>query len=171
MQQAAGRCNRDGRLEGRGTVVVFDPVDGGCPRGSEYTAALAAGARFFGPELARPDDLEALDAYYRERYAYQQGGDPESGLGAEIQKLRRALDFPRVDRDFRMIDDEHSVPVVVVRRGSERACIGAAVAQLTDGFRSCGPEVLRSLQQHTASLPRREAEAGAEGGTGGAGDR
>ncbi|MEW2527518.1 CRISPR-associated endonuclease Cas3'' [Streptomyces sp. NPDC047071] len=164
LQQAAGRCNRDGRLEGLGTVVVFDPVDGGRPRGKEYEAALAAGARYFGPQLARPDDLEALDAYYQQRYAYQQGGDPESGLGAAIQKLRRALDFPRVDRDFQMIDDERSVPVVVIRRESERERIEAAVAQLTDRFRPCGPQVLRSLQQHTASLPRREAEAALRAG-------
>ncbi|WP_151775693.1 CRISPR-associated endonuclease Cas3'' [Streptomyces abyssomicinicus] len=158
LQQAAGRCNRDGHLEDGGTVVVFDPVDGGRPRSKEYQAALDAGEMYFGPRLAKPDDLEALDSYYRERYAYQQGGDPESGLGAEIQKLRRALDFPQVDRDFQMIDNEHIVPVVVIRREDDREHIEAAVAQLTDRFRSCGPEVLRSLQPHTASLPKREAE-------------
>jgi CRISPR-associated endonuclease/helicase Cas3 len=164
LQQAAGRCNRDGRLEDGGTVVIFDPADGGRPRSTEYKAALQAGAKFFGPKLARPDALEALHSYYQHRYSYQQGGDPESGLGAEIQKLRCALDFPQVDRDFQMIDNGHSVPVVVIRRESDRKHIEAAVAQLMDRFRPCGPEVLRSLQQHTASLPKREAEAALRAG-------
>ncbi|MFH8886264.1 CRISPR-associated endonuclease Cas3'' [Streptomyces californicus] len=163
LQQAAGRCNRDGRLD-RGTVIVFSPADGGRPQGNEYKAALAAAAKFFGPQLKRPDDLKALDAYYKERYAYQQGGDPEAGLGAGIQKLRRALDFPQVDRAFQMIDDQRSVPVVVIRQESDREHIEAAVAQLKDRFRPCGPEVLRSLQQHTATLPRREAEKALKAG-------
>ncbi|MGW5213299.1 CRISPR-associated endonuclease Cas3'' [Streptomyces sp. NPDC004051] len=164
LQQAAGRCNRDGRLA-FGTVIVFDPADGGRPRSAEYQAAVQAGEQFFGPQpLAEPDDLDALHSYYQRRYAYQQGGHPESGLGAEIQKLRSALDFPQVDREFQMIEDHHSVPVIVIRNESDREQIEGAVAQLTDPFRPCGPEVLRSLQQHTASLPKREADASLRSG-------
>uniref|UniRef100_UPI002FDBE829 CRISPR-associated helicase/endonuclease Cas3 n=1 Tax=Streptomyces sp. IBSBF 2806 TaxID=2903529 RepID=UPI002FDBE829 len=159
LQQAAGRCNRDGRLTS-GAVIVFEPADGGRPRSAEYRAAVQAGEQFFGPQpLAAPDDLDALHDYYRRRYAYQQGGDPEAGLGAQIQKLRSALDFPQVDREFQMIEDEHSVPVVVVRHERDREQIEQAVAQLADPLRPGGPEVLRSLQQHTASLPKREADA------------
>ncbi|CAL9628896.1 hypothetical protein SUDANB43_06001 [Streptomyces sp. enrichment culture] len=159
LQQAAGRCNRDGRLPS-GTVIVFDPADGGRPRSAEYRAAVQAGEQFFGPHpLAAPDDLDALHRYYQRRYAYQQGGESEAGLGAHIQKLRRALDFPQVDREFQMIEDEHSVPVVVIRNECDREQVEEAVAQLTDPFGPCGPEVLRGLQQHTASLPKREADA------------
>ncbi|SFY51994.1 CRISPR-associated endonuclease Cas3'' [Streptomyces sp. F-1] len=159
LQQAAGRCNRDGRLPS-GTVIVFDPADGGRPRSDEYRTAVQTGEQFFGPHpLAAPDDLGALHQYYQRRYSYQQGGDPEAGLGAHIQKLRRALDFPKVDREFQMIEDEHSVPVVVIRDEGDREQIEEAVARLTDPFRPCGPEVLRSLQQHTASLPKREADS------------
>ncbi|GHE80376.1 CRISPR-associated helicase/endonuclease Cas3 [Streptomyces spiralis] len=164
LQQAAGRCNRDGRLSGLGIVVVFEPADGGSPRSAEYKAAVQAGEQFFGPGLAQPDDLGALHRYYQRRYAYQQGGDADLGLGSEIQDLRRALDFPKVDRAFEMIDNEYSVPVVVVRDESDREQIESAVAQLTDPFRPCGPEVLRGLQQHTASLPKQEAEAALRSG-------
>ncbi|MET9016253.1 hypothetical protein ABZX74_35990 [Streptomyces olivaceoviridis] len=159
LQKAAGRCNRDGRLPS-GTVIVFDPADGGRPRSAEYRTAVQAGEQFFGPRpLAAPDDLDALHHYYQRRYAYQQGGDPEAGLGAHIQKLRHALDFPQVDREFQMIEDQRNVPVVVIRDERDREQIEEAVAQLTDPLRPCGPEVLRSLQQHTASLSKREADA------------
>ncbi|MFJ5266769.1 CRISPR-associated endonuclease Cas3'' [Streptomyces sp. NPDC088387] len=157
MQQAAGRCNRDGRLS-NGTVVVFRPADGGQPRGTEYQAAVQASDTYFGPQLADPDDLAALDRYYPIRYALQ------SGLGEEIEDLRRRLDFPAVDHAFQMIEDGHSIPVVVVRDGSDREAIETAVGRLRDPFHPCGPEVLRSLQQHTASLPRQEAEGALRSG-------
>ncbi|MEU0440307.1 CRISPR-associated endonuclease Cas3'' [Streptomyces sp. NPDC006186] len=159
LQQAAGRCNRDKRLLS-GTVIIFDPVDGGRPRSTQYLAAVQAGDQFFGPKpLADPDDLDALHAYYRRRYAYQQAGGPESGMGAHIQKLRSLLDFPQVDREFQMIEDHHGVPVVVIRNEQDREQIEDAVTQLRDPLRPCGPQVLRRLQRHTASLPKREADA------------
>ncbi|UIX32040.1 CRISPR-associated endonuclease Cas3'' [Streptomyces sp. GQFP] len=157
MQQAAGRCNRDGRLS-TGTVVIFRLAKGGQPRGTEYRAAVQATDGFFGPDLARPDDLGALERYYPVRYALQ------PGLGEEIEELRRRLDFPAVDHAFEMIEDGHSVPAVVVRREADREAIETAVARLRDPHRPCGPEVLRGLQQHTASLPRHEAEAALRSG-------
>ncbi|MFE7300618.1 CRISPR-associated endonuclease Cas3'' [Streptomyces sp. NPDC057579] len=162
LQQAAGRCNRDGRLH-RGTVIVFKPSDGKQPRGEAYGAALDASGTHFGPDVADPDDLEALERYYPLRYALQKAA-PGSGLGAEIEDLRRRLDFPLVDRSFQMIEDGLSTPVVVIRREADRATIEAAIAQLRNPARPCGPEVLRSLQPHTASLPRHEAEAALRSG-------
>ncbi|MFG2931204.1 hypothetical protein [Streptomyces achromogenes] len=90
---------------------------------------MQTGEQFFGPHpLAAPDDLDALHHYYQRRYAYQQGGDPEAGLGAHIQKLRRARDFPQVDRELQMIEDQRSVPVVVIRHERDREQIEQAVA-------------------------------------------
>ncbi|TMU98265.1 CRISPR-associated endonuclease Cas3'' [Streptomyces sp. DASNCL29] len=163
LQQAAGRCNRDGRLPGLGTVVVFKPADGGLPRSNEYRAAVQASDTFFGPGRAEPDDLAALEQYYPLRYALQQGA-PGSGLGSEVESLRRTLDFPEVDRAFQMIEEGRSIPVVVIRREEDRETIEGAVAQLSDPYRVCGPEVLRGLQQHTASLPRHEAETALRSG-------
>ncbi|MET7933960.1 CRISPR-associated endonuclease Cas3'' [Streptomyces sp. NPDC005322] len=163
LQQAAGRCNRDGRLPGLGTVVVFKPADGGLPRSMEYRAAMQASDTLFGPGRAKPDDLAALDQYYPLRYALQQGA-PGSGLGSEIETLRRTLDFPAVDRAFQMIEEGRSVPVVVIRREEDRDTIESAVTLLRDPHRACGPEVLRGLQQHTASLPRHEAETALRSG-------
>lgn len=156
LQQAAGRCNRDGRQAELGVVVIFRAVDGGQPKGNAYQAALNATAMHFGPQLAEPDDLQALQKYYSQRYSLQQGA-PDSGLGSDIEDLRRKLDFPQVAQQFRMIEDGVSCPVVVIRKEDDRDSIEDAVAQLRSPF-PCGPEVLRGLQPHTAALPRREAD-------------
>ncbi|MDT0444303.1 helicase-related protein [Streptomyces johnsoniae] len=155
LQQAAGRCNRDGR-DDDGRVVIFRPVDGGDPRSESYQVAKAASERFFGPELAAPDDLVALSSYYAERYAAQ--GSDGRAFGEEIQHLRRELDFPEVARSFQMIDDAYSQPVVVIRpelTEAERDLIEADIKRLGDPYPT-GPEVWRRLQPHTATLPRHE---------------
>ncbi|WP_325107749.1 CRISPR-associated endonuclease Cas3'' [Streptomyces microflavus] len=160
LQQAAGRCNRDGRLD-RGRVVVFRPVDGGVPKDLAYTAALEATAEFFGPgDASVPDDLEALEWYYEKRWALQ-GVDGRS-MGEGIQQLRRVWDFPAVAEAFQMIDNKYAQSVVVIRAektDEERDAIESDIALLRS-FYPVGPEPLRRLQPHMATLPRHEvAEA------------
>ncbi|MFE2852056.1 CRISPR-associated endonuclease Cas3'' [Streptomyces lavendulae] len=155
LQQAAGRCNRDGRLL-EGVTVVFRTQDGGQPKDPSYAAALEATSEYFGPGLAFPDDLDALASYYRQRYAYQVVGG--EGMGSHIEASRQALDFPQVAKDFQMITDQYSQPVVVIRREEDRAAIEADVAALRRPY-PCGPEVLRRLQPHMAALPRYEVHA------------
>jgi CRISPR-associated endonuclease/helicase Cas3 len=157
LQQAAGRANRSARLA-EGRVVIFDAEDGGHPADSAYRAALAATGTWFGPDLADPDDLEALEKYYPERFTRQ--NLEAAGAGARIQQLRAHLDFPAVASAFQMIE-EYTVPVAV-EYGDEGA--RAAMIALTDRLRSedslQAGEVrllLRRLQPYLAALPRRLA--------------
>ncbi|MGW9643448.1 CRISPR-associated endonuclease Cas3'' [Streptomyces albidoflavus] len=154
LQQAAGRCNRDGRL-GEGRVVVFRPAGGGMPKDLSYRAAMDATAEFFGPDLAFPDDLEALGAYYRKRWALQGAGN--RAMGEEIQEMRRRWDFPAVADAFQMIDNAYAQSVVVVRPGRPKVqdAIEADIGALRSPY-PCGPEPLRRLQPHMATLPRHE---------------
>lgn len=158
LQQAAGRANRNARL-GEGRVVVFGPSDGGQPSGQSYRQALGAAETHFGPGRADPDDLGALDGYYRERYSRQ---DLErSGVGAEIEKLRRDMDFPAVAAKFQMIED-HTVSVAVPYpgEGDARERLDEIIAQL----RAAGPKVagearrlLRDLGPYLATIPKKLA--------------
>ncbi|MFD8478517.1 CRISPR-associated endonuclease Cas3'' [Kitasatospora sp. NPDC059673] len=154
LQQAAGRCNREGHQD-EGTVVVFKVHDAGQPRDKAYTAALDATAAHIGPDLARPDNLDALDKYYPLRYTLQ--GSGPTGMGAHIDTLRAQLDFPAVDDAFRMIDNTLNQPVVVIRDEAHRAAVEADITALRSPY-PCGPEPLRRLQPHTAQLPRHEAD-------------
>ncbi|MGC0419593.1 CRISPR-associated endonuclease Cas3'' [Embleya sp. AB8] len=161
LQQAAGRCNREGKLRpARGRVVVFDPSDGGRPNGEPYKQAIQATLENFGPDLADPDDLPALARYYRLRY----GRLGDDGLGQRIQDLRARHDFPTVAKEFRMIDDETTSPVVVLMDDAEAEDVVLAAIRALRAPYPCGPQPLRDLQPYTASLPRSAARQAVQAG-------
>ena len=159
LQQAAGRANRNARLA-EGTVVIFDPADGGRPADSSYNAALNATLAHFGPGRADPDDLDALDRYYPERYNLQ--NLHRVGPGVEIEALRREMDFPEVARCFQLIDDK-TTPVTV-RYGDDSAL--ARLAEVIGRLRGIGNDhhgagearhLLRELRPYLATIPTKLA--------------
>ncbi len=109
MVQAAGRCNRNGKLERNGQpipgrVVIFVPEGGGSPQG-EYAIALAEAKC----QLEKGIDLNSpaiFDAYYGRLYQ----AVPSDKYG--VQGLREELNFPKVASESRLIRDE-TTPVVI----------------------------------------------------------
>lgn len=103
--QAAGRCNREGRMDAPGRVVVFEPEEGSVPRG-EYAAAFGEAEQM----LKRPGfdlhDPEIFREYFRRLYQ-DVPTDQE-----DIQKLRREFDYPEVAWRYRLISDA-TVPVII----------------------------------------------------------
>lgn len=158
LAQAAGRANRNGRLP-EGTVVIFDPSDGSSA-GTRmvYGAALETSDLHFGPDLADPDDPDALHAYYRDRYALR--NLERSGTGKEIQDLRAEWLFQQVADRFKMIKEE-SVPVLV-RWGDDEERDGLRDLLTAPG--PTPPEVHRRLQPYLAVLPGRAAADAAKRG-------
>jgi CRISPR-associated endonuclease/helicase Cas3 len=102
--QAAGRCNREGRLES-GRVIVFWPADGGTPSGTYRTGMDTALSLLSNPTI----DLHDPNLYrtYFE-LLYQAVSLDKKG----IQNLRHALDYPEVARQFRLIEDDTASVVV-----------------------------------------------------------
>ncbi|WP_380280507.1 CRISPR-associated endonuclease Cas3'' [Kitasatospora purpeofusca] len=162
LQQAAGRCNREGHLH-RGTVVVFKAHDSGRIPDPSYMLSLGIAANRFGDGSGKadPDDLAALARYSRTRYRLQ----GLANLGDPIEALRRELDFPAVAEQFVMIG-ESTASVVHVRpdlKPEDQAAARAAIDMLRTG-QPCGPETQRVLQPHIAGIPRAEADAALEAG-------
>jgi CRISPR-associated endonuclease/helicase Cas3 len=94
--QAAGRCNREGRLQ-EGRVVVFAASDGSLPPGEYRTAThLARNTLRRGIDLHDPG---VWDRYFRRLY---QGVDTDAN---HVQPLRSQFNYPEVARRFRLIDD------------------------------------------------------------------
>jgi CRISPR-associated endonuclease/helicase Cas3 len=156
LQQAAGRANRNGRLA-EGRVVVFDPSDGHHPNDSSYKTALQVSESYFGPGLHCPDDPQALDRYYQDRYKLQSLED--TGLGHQIERLRQDLDFPEVAAKFQLID-ERTVPVVVHYRPVDDEMAEGRLAHILarlrrGGIRAPGETrmLFRELQPFLASIP------------------
>ncbi len=141
--QAAGRCNREGRLD-VGEVVVFRPADGGMARGpytqgAQITEALAAD----GLDL---DDPATIDEYFRR---WLEGVGPDARA---IQDARRHFDFPQVARRFRMIPDD--TVDVAVPYGITQDQLDLVLGRLATG--SGGRDTLRWLQPYLVSLRRFE---------------
>ncbi|WP_215549228.1 CRISPR-associated helicase Cas3' [Amycolatopsis sp. CA-230715] len=168
LQQAAGRANREGKLGADGVVVVFDARDMSSPAG--YGIGSAVTGEIFGPRgdvVVRPDDVDALDRYYRTLY---RRANAEYGTrAAAIQYNRKRLDFQAVadgperamgkfnGRDpslaFRMLDDD-TVPVAVTYHHNGATPAEAMVARLRDAAEQAGM-VLRQLQPYLVALPNR----------------
>jgi CRISPR-associated endonuclease/helicase Cas3 len=113
--QAAGRCNREGRLrdaEGRqvfGRVIVFNPADEGLPSGSYRTGTQAAASllnRLEPDSLAT--DYELFAKYFSSLYSKLN----EANTGEQIERDRCGLRFKTVAKAARVIQDEGS-PVIV----------------------------------------------------------
>lgn len=160
IAQAAGRCNREGKLK-RGEVVVFDAADHSVPPVfKQPIAAMRAAMR--GHE-ADPLGLDAVETYFRELYwtkgdsaldAAKLGGKPFPILPAIAERGVPPFDFPyrSIADAFRMIDDVMD-PVIVPWRGADgRDEVPDLLERLRTAKRPPG-DVLRRLQQFTVSIP------------------
>jgi CRISPR-associated endonuclease/helicase Cas3 len=103
--QAAGRCNREGRREEGGRVVVFEPAGGGAPRGT-YRIGIELAKLLLGRRGASGLHEPGLyKEYFHGLYAC-------ADLDAKhIEEARRALDYPETAKRYKFI--EETVPAVV----------------------------------------------------------
>lgn len=154
IAQAAGRCNREGKLT-HGRVVVFDPADRPAPRAF---AAMTAATR---EVMRHHDDLLGLDAvtdYFRILYFHHGTGHLDAArLDGEVYPIMRNIadtanrfDFPfaSIARAFRLID-EAMVPVLVPYDATARGLL----RDLAAATERPAARVLRGLQRYTVPVP------------------
>lgn len=111
--QAAGRCNREGRLSPeKARVIIFKPETGKMPQGAYQTGSNLA-AYFLSREGLDLHDPTLYERYFQELYQNVETDEKK------INELRERLNFPEVAARFRLIADD-SVPLVVryPRKGS-----------------------------------------------------
>jgi CRISPR-associated endonuclease/helicase Cas3 len=106
--QAAGRCNREGNMDGLGQVFVFELAEGSMPpKGSEYAKATGKTQQII--QQAQPEDLHQPQIFTSYGNALYQ---LESADKHEIQDDRENCLFETVASKFKLIDDD-TYPVVV----------------------------------------------------------
>ena len=144
LTQAAGRCNREGKLAGRGALRVFlaptDPPEGVLVQGLAITQTmLSAGAvDLFAPRTHRE--------YFGRLYGV---GDHDKKA---IQAHREKLHFATVAGAYRVIDESWAAPVVIPFDDRARRAIR--------DLEHLGPSRgrLRELQRVTVNVARRDRE-------------
>lgn len=171
IAQAAGRCNREGRLKGLGEVVVFTPMaEGSAP--PEVVAQMAEiGGKILKAHADDPLSQEAISDYFR-ALLWSQGADAldaarvgpadgsrTTGILKEIAESGDELTFrfEQIAQAFSMIDDAQA-PVIV--RGGRWGIPDKLLSNLKWAEGTGG--IARALQPYVVNLPhhiRRDLEA------------
>jgi CRISPR-associated endonuclease/helicase Cas3 len=150
IAQAAGRCNREGKLEQKGQVVVFIPPKS-VPRGLLHKGECTTKQLHALPGF----DAQAPESYTRYfDLFYSKVNDTGEGLLKRLTPSdTKTLDvaFRSVGDEFSLIDDQAQRPVFVRYRKGE---------ELIRELQHAGPHrnLMRRLQRYTVNLPIRLAD-------------
>ncbi|MGR6835517.1 CRISPR-associated helicase Cas3' [Syntrophomonas erecta] len=101
LAQAAGRCNREGRLD-QGYVYTFKPEKHGLPKG--WLSRTAEVAAMVMKDYKDPLELEAIEKYFTKLYSIEGEALDEHGIMALIEERSKELAFP-----FREIDEKFNI--------------------------------------------------------------
>ena len=144
IAQAAGRCNREGRLPRPGLASVFT-LDLPTPR---YLSAPINALHAILPDLDDPLTPEAFRRYFAA--LYREYGERLDGKKiVELESRTMKWPFAKIAERFRMIEDGYTQSVVIPL--DETAEKAIALLQLPDApYR----RALRRLQRYSVNLPK-----------------
>ncbi|MEW6219378.1 MAG: CRISPR-associated helicase Cas3' [Thermodesulfobacteriota bacterium] len=152
VAQAAGRCNREGRLPGGGEVTVFDP-ECGLPAGHfRRTADVGAMTARAFPDLLSP---EAIRHYFTQLYSFE-GADglDQKQILPRLEESAGTLSFPfrEIAEEFRLIEHEMESLIIPWREGAE-SDVWDLVQELR--YTDFPAATARKLQPYTIQVYRR----------------
>ena len=152
IAQAAGRCNREGRMQGLGRVVVFVPPERP-PLGHLRKGADACISTLHG-QAHDPLARGLFARYFTEFYHSVDLDQHRVANLLTVQPRDLAVKFRTAADAFRLIDDADSA-TVVVRYAAHQQHIESLLNTLV----AEGPQrwLMRKLQRYTVTIPQRLA--------------
>ena len=151
IAQAAGRCNREGLLPGKGRVVVFVPPDKP-PRGLPSQGADVCRS-LLHDRPANPLARSLFECYFKKLY-YDCDLDAKGIRKLLTMDKELAVSFRTAADRFQLIDDADTA-VVVVRYSVRKD----EIEKLLTSLASVGPkrQLMRQLQRYTVTIHQRVA--------------
>jgi CRISPR-associated endonuclease/helicase Cas3 len=153
IAQAAGRCNREGRLSDKGRVVIFVPPErppaGHLRKGAEACISTLQGQA--NDPLAR----KLFAQYFKEFYYSVDLDGKKIYPMLKVEPKTLSVQFRTAAEAFRLIEDE-DMAMVVVRYAHTKDDMDKLLATLA----AEGPKrwLMRKLQRYTISIRKRVAD-------------
>jgi CRISPR-associated endonuclease/helicase Cas3 len=167
MAQAAGRCNREGKLNasGRlGQVIVFRPPkdapSGLLRKGQDAGSEML---RCFPEEAARLDPdlyMRYFKLYYKKVNSFDEKEIMRLLAGPDVLELK--MQFRTAASKFSLIEDGGQKSVIVLyEAGPEAGRISVSSAELVETLEKIGPnrDLMRRLQRFSVNIPSRAFNA------------
>jgi CRISPR-associated endonuclease/helicase Cas3 len=148
ITQAAGRCNREGKMTEKGRVVVFhaetEPPDTHLKRCAQITESMLS-------EYDRQLDIRepaVFEHFFKSLYLSSQLD------GRKLARHVRDLNFETLGREFRMIDDSQQTPIVILYddEARERLRIIQNIARSPVGEEVASRLAFRALQPYSVAV-------------------
>jgi CRISPR-associated endonuclease/helicase Cas3 len=153
IAQAAGRCNREGELDGLGAVHIFVPPTD--PPPGLLRQARDSCRKVWHRLEGDPLDLVLFPKYFGQLYA---DADLDAHGICDMLRVGRECDvrFRDAAEAFRLIDNDESATVIVRYQSGERDEAGRLIAMLVRD----GPErwLMSKLQRYGVSIYRHDVE-------------
>ena len=153
IAQAAGRCNREGRLAGLGRVLVFVPPER-APRG-HLAKGVDACINTLHDQQADPLARSLFDTYFRQFYASVELDGKGVCALLKVESKTLGVQFRSAAEAFRLIDDQDSATVVVRYQAHQEE-----LDKLLGSLAAKGPErwLMRKLQRYTVTIHKGVAD-------------
>ncbi len=155
IAQAAGRCNRNGRLDGRGQLFIFQSEH--LPR-ERFLSEMTNVAGQVLPLHESPLSLEAVEHYFRQYYWEQNTRWDEKGImglvrraGDPDSELPLLFDFKKTAQVFRLMEQSSFTVYVPWESEGLQLCQRLRHAE---GLPSRG--LLQKLQRYQVGISERE---------------
>lgn len=153
LAQAAGRCNREGRLAS-GDVYTFEAADSEAHKPPPEVEQFAAAGRAVMRRHADPLALDAIEDYFRQLYWLKDDQLDSNDILGAIRKRADTFDFPfeTIAARFRVIETP-LLPVIAPYRGPDDAdrTVDDLVEQLRHVERPGA--IARRLQPYIVQIP------------------